>query len=46
VSENKNISLYTKSNERISDNLDDYLGQYIKLRMGEHEYKIKLIRKI
>lgn len=41
---NKNITLYSKSNKKISSNeeLEDYIGQIIKLRWADKEYKIKI----
>ncbi len=45
---NKNISLHTKSNEKIgsSEDLENYIGHYIKLRWADKEYKIKLVDKL
>jgi exodeoxyribonuclease VII large subunit len=42
---NKNITLYSKSNKKISSNeeLEDYIGQIIKLRWADKEYKIKIV---
>ena len=42
---NKNITLYSKSNKKISSNeeLEDYIGQIIKLRWADKEFKIKIV---
>lgn len=48
IDSNKNISLFTKSNDKIGNNedLENYIGQYIKLRWADKEYKIKLVEKL
>lgn len=48
IDSNKNISLFTKSNDKIGNNedLENYIGQYIKLRWTDKEYKIKLVEKL
>jgi exodeoxyribonuclease VII large subunit len=44
---NKNITLYSKSNEKITstEDLEFFIGQFIKLRWADKEYKIKVIEK-
>ena len=44
---NKNITLYSKSNEKITstEDLEFFIGQFIKLRWVDKEYKIKVIEK-
>ena len=44
IDNNKNITLYSKSNKKISTNeeLEDYIGQIIKLRWADKEFKIKI----
>ena len=48
IDSNKNISLFAKSNDKIGNNedLENYIGQYIKLRWADKEYKIKLVEKL
>jgi len=45
---NKNIILFTKSNDKIASNedLESFIGHIIKLRWADKEYKIKIIEKI
>jgi exodeoxyribonuclease VII large subunit len=45
IDNNKNITLYSKFNKKISSNeeLEDYIGQIIKLRWVDKEYKIKIV---
>jgi exodeoxyribonuclease VII large subunit len=47
IDNNKNITLYSKSNNKILSNeeLEDYIDQFVKLRWADKEFKIKIICK-